>query len=214
MYIGIIAKLNGEKKGLAVRIGKIDHTIELLRELDGPSELSRPEPPDPIEQPDPEKPPRRKYNTRKIKKEKPQHIAGLRGPRKKASKFKGVSRDGPRKDGSRKWRAQYWDGKKQKPVSLGMFETELLAAAAYQDHDGNKAEAARLRSLDSGQSGRSQQKADIAEQADNNPDREKVKIVTIYICSHCNTEWNSKPDRCPHCDSASFKAKKVPADSV
>jgi len=216
-------------------IARIDETISCLRDLDGPSELVEPAVP---EKPDErtqlvQGPARRKYKKRKVSKKKtksarpkPEHIAGLRGPRKKASQYKGVSRDSPRKDGSRKWRAQYWDGKKQKPVSLGMFETELLAAAAYQDHAGNKAKAAEYRNLDRQQQGKQdnlnttpdairQRRADAAEQAENNPDRtEKVKMVTIWRCSHCKVETKSEPVRCNHCDSASFKTKRVPADSV
>jgi len=233
MYIGIIAKLNGEKKELSARIEKIDRTIVLLRELDGPSELSeqhRPPEREPLDPPD-ETPARRKYKKRKVKKPKPKHIAGLRGPRKKVSKYKGVSRDNPRKDGSRKWRAQYWDGVKKKPVSLGMFERELLAAAAYQDHEGNKAKAAEYRRLDKQQRKQAshdkqrrgaddkQQQADMAEQAENNPDREKVKSKKVkgkkyaYKCNNpaCGLEWQTKPSYCPGagCYGTSFKKIEV-----
>ena len=272
MHIGIIAKLNGEKTELSARIEKIDRAIILMRELDGPSELSEPDPPDEpglctkkcpvckgsdhhwledcddqgnpiyrckhcsatkpyeLDSPD-ETPARRKYKKRKVKKPKPKHIAGLRGPRKKVSKYKGVSRDNPRKDGSRKWRAQYWDGVKKKPVSLGMFERELLAAAAYQDHEGNKAKAAEYRRLDKQQRKQAshdkqrrgaddkQQQADMAEQAENNPDREKVKSKKVkgkkyaYKCNNpaCGLEWQTKPSYCPGagCYGTSFKKIEV-----
>jgi len=60
--------------------------------------------------------------------------------RKKTSEYKGVSKN---KDG--KFSAAYWDGANKKPVHLGVFRDELLAAAAFQDHIGNKKEAEKLR---------------------------------------------------------------------
>jgi len=55
------------------------------------------------------------------------------------SKYKGVS---PSKTPG-KFRVQFWDGKKN--IYLGSFDSELLAAAKYQDHIGNHKEAKRLR---------------------------------------------------------------------
>jgi len=43
-----------------------------------------------------------------------------------------------------KWRAQFWDKKKNKNIYLGTFDSELLAAAAVEEHKGNKKEAIRL----------------------------------------------------------------------
>ena len=63
-----------------------------------------------------------------------------RGPRSK-SRYKGVSK--AKKPG--KFRAQFWDKEKNKNKYLGTFDSELEAAAAYQDHIGNKKEAMRLR---------------------------------------------------------------------
>lgn len=54
-------------------------------------------------------------------------------------KYKGVSKS---KD---KFRAQFWDKVLNKVVHLGTFDSELLAAAAYQEHIGNIKEAKRLR---------------------------------------------------------------------
>jgi hypothetical protein len=58
--------------------------------------------------------------------------------RVKTSKYKGVSFE--KKTG--KWKASYWDG--NKPVYLGTFDYELLAAAAYQEKIGDPKEAKRL----------------------------------------------------------------------
>ena len=57
------------------------------------------------------------------------------------SEFKGVSASGT----PGKWRAMAWDKKQKKLIHLGTFDSELLAAAAYQDYSGNKKEAMRLR---------------------------------------------------------------------
>jgi len=143
-------------------------------------------------------------NERQASSDGPKHIPGLRGPREKASKYKGVSIAKPRKDGTQLWRAQSWENGKL--VSLGQFESDLLAAAAYAEHKGEQTEAERLRAL-AGQSS-----AGMTEQAENNPDR--ARQVTIYICAHCKNEWKSKPDRCPHCDGATFTPKKVDEDKV
>lgn len=70
------------------------------------------------------------------KKRTPQKAA--KADRKK-SKYKGVSRIG------KKWRAQIHDKIKNKNIHLGVFVSELLAAAAYQEYIGNTKEAKRLR---------------------------------------------------------------------
>lgn len=44
-----------------------------------------------------------------------------------------------------KFRVQFWDKKKNKNIYLGTFDSELMAAATYQEHIGNKKEARRLR---------------------------------------------------------------------
>ena len=216
MYIGIIAKLAYEKKELSAKIEKIDRTIVLLRELDGPSELS-----DPVvkKRDKPEKKNvRGPYKKRGITSRKAaeriagkavKHIAGHHGPLKKVSQHKGVSLCKKRKNGTQKWRVQYYDPSTRRIKSLGAYYSEIEAAAVYQDHIGNEVEAARLRALDK------QQTADMAEQKENNPDRVKAdKMVMVWVCSHCRIEWKSKPDSCPNCNSASFKPKKVDADSI
>jgi len=80
-----------------------------------------------------------KAENAKVKKgsiEKAEKIS--RRPRTK-SKYKGVSLSKT----SGKFRVQFWDGKKN--IYLGSFDSELLAAAKYQDHIGNHKEAKRLR---------------------------------------------------------------------
>ena len=76
-----------------------------------------------------------KKATKKLKAEK----SSRRGPRAR-SKYKGVS---PAKTAG-KFRASFWD-KEKGNVYLGTFNSELLAAAAYEEHIGNKKEAQRLR---------------------------------------------------------------------
>jgi len=76
-----------------------------------------------------------KKTTKKPKAEK----SSRRGPRAR-SKYKGVS---PSKTAG-KFRAAFWD-KEKGNVYLGTFNSELLAAAAYEEHIGNKKEAKRLR---------------------------------------------------------------------
>lgn len=61
-----------------------------------------------------------------------------RGPKAK-SKYKGVKAQG------KKFAGQCWDKVSKKVRHLGMFESELLAAAAVQEKLGNYGEARRLR---------------------------------------------------------------------
>lgn len=63
-----------------------------------------------------------------------------RGPRAK-SNYKGVS---PSKTPG-KFRVQFYDKKNKKNIGLGTFNSELLAAAAYQERAGNFKDARRLR---------------------------------------------------------------------
>ena len=56
------------------------------------------------------------------------------------SKYKGVSK--AIKSG--KFRAQFWDKEKNKNKYLGTFDSELEAAAAYQEHIGCHKEARRM----------------------------------------------------------------------
>jgi rubrerythrin len=204
MFDELIAELKSYKNKIYHQIIEIDKVIVTLDGLDRVDKQA--EPPKPVIVPKIKtgKKMRGKYKKRAAMSEEPKHIPGLRGPRKRASKYKGISPCKPRKDGTHLWRVQYWENGKNK--SLGQFESPELAGAAYAERTGDHAEAARLRAM----AGR--QKTDMAEQAENNPDR--ARRVTIYICTHCKTEWQSKPDSCPHCKSVTFNAQKVDADKV
>lgn len=69
-------------------------------------------------------------------KEKSQSPA-RRGPK---TKYKGVS---PAKKAG-KWRVCFWDKETNRSKYIGTFNSELQAAAAYEDHIGNHKEAQRL----------------------------------------------------------------------
>jgi len=56
------------------------------------------------------------------------------------TKYKGVSKAIT----PGKFRAQFWDKEKNKNKYLGTFDSELEAAAAYQEHIGNHKEARRM----------------------------------------------------------------------
>lgn len=152
-----------------------------------------------------------KHKKRKVE-TKVKHVAGLLGPKNQSSQYKGVKKSKkPYADGRDRFEVSFYNKQTQKLKYLGSFDNELLAAATYQERAGNKDEAKRLRSLTR------QQKADMAEQAENNQDKpepDAKKKVTIYVCSHCKLETKSKPIRCAQCDGASFKPQRVDADSV
>ena len=124
MHIGIIAKLNGEKKELSARIEKIDRTIILLRELDGPAELSEPAVP---------AKPKRVYKKRKVKSK----TAGLG-----TNRYKGVKAENPYKDGRPRYSANIHIPATKKIKYLGTFDSEEKAAAAYNQAAADMAEQA------------------------------------------------------------------------
>jgi len=124
----------------------------------------------------------------------------------KKSKYKGVRvNKTPYADGRTRYEAQHYDPATKKVKFLGCFDDELLAAAAFQEAAGNKDEAARLRSL------ARQSDADIAEQAENNPDRplHKKKKATIWICNNksCGIEYRTNPKKngCISCKGNDFR---------
>jgi len=145
-------------------------------------------------------------------------IKGKSGSRNPFSKYKGVTRGKPKKDGSITYRAHIWDGKQGKNLMIGTFDEELLAAAAVHDYKGNKEEAQRLRNLAATTSGiTKQQRADIQEQVDNNPDRpshpaKKKKSDTVYVCKRCGTEWEIKPKQCRGCGCDDFREVEKEAE--
>jgi len=122
---------------------------------------------------------------------------------RKTSQYKGVERLKPNKSGQVKYKTSYWEGKTKKNIYLGTYDSELEAAAACQDHIGDKDEAARLRSL------AKQQKADMTEQADNNPDRPGTGLKT-WKCTHCKLTFRhpTKPMSCINCKGATFTLDK------
>lgn len=88
-----------------------------------------------------------KPKVRKSKKAKPAtKTAGKKKPAKKTATKKKSEYKGVRPSG-KKWAAAYWDTVKKKPVSLGTYVVEEIAAAAVQDQLGNTKEAARLRQI-------------------------------------------------------------------
>jgi len=114
------------------------------------------------------------------------------------SKYKGVCLGRPKKDGSPRWRAQVWKDGRLK--SLGTFPTELEAAAAVAKAIGDTKEYLRLQGL------AKQGRADMAEQAENNPDRPKSKRKEkAWMCTRCHLTFKTKPTSCPGCRSASFR---------
>jgi len=143
-----------------------------------------------------------KKTTADSRKAKTKHIAGLRGPRKQFSQYKGVSQGRTKKDGTIIYRASGRAGKKT--IFLGSFSSEPQAAAAVADFKGDKDEAARLLDL------AKQQQADMAEQRENNPDRppakkRKGKTVLEYVCLRCGSKWDFKPKHCIGCQGVDFR---------
>ncbi|MCJ7778854.1 MAG: hypothetical protein MUP16_11145 [Sedimentisphaerales bacterium] len=123
---------------------------------------------------------------------------------RKKSQYKGVSPTKPTLAGVVHYNSVIWDGKKKKAISLGVYDSEIEAAAVYQDHIGNKAKAAEYRRMDKQPSDDTQRKADMQEQAENNPDRPGRVKKKIYICKNkaCKLEWQSRPAVCPGCHSS------------
>ena len=115
--------------------------------------------------------------------------------KRNTSQYKGVERLKPNKSGQVKFKVSWWDGKTKKNIYLGTYDSELIAAAAYQDYIGNEAEAAELRAKDKHFT------ADMAEQQENNPDRPldgadrhnlKRSGKTYWVCKRCGLEYQNK----------------------
>ena len=130
----------------------------------------------------------------------------------KKSKYKGVRvNKTPYADGRTRYEAQHYDPATKKVKFLGCFDDELLAAAAFQEDAGNKDEAARLRALAKQPRDDTQRKADLKEQAENNPDRplHKKKKATIWICNNksCGIEYRTNPKKngCISCKGNDFR---------
>lgn len=121
----------------------------------------------------------------------------------KSSQFKGVKKEKKSyADGRPRFTVNYHDRQKGKIKYLGTFDNEYLAAAKYQDHIGNKKEAKRLRSL------AKQQRLDMAEQAENNPDRPTKPKMKKWKCKHCGLEvkYPTKPKiGCIKCNNSAYE---------
>ena len=142
------------------------------------------------------------YNKRAVKAEakKQSPKAGTKTGKRKKSQYKGVSPMKPLRSGKIRYQAVYWDGEEKKSRTIGAYDREIEAAAVYQDHIGNKDEANRLRALDK------QDRADMGEQKENNPDRPGSKLKT-WECTSCKFTFKhpTKPTSCINCKGASFK---------
>ncbi len=101
----------------------------------------------------------------------------------KKSKYKGVVPI-DYADGSKRYRANFWDAKRKKSTHIGNYDNELEAAAAVQCALGNAEEAERL-----------------WPQAKIPP---KKSVEKYYRCKHCKLETRIKPVQCMSCNSASF----------
>lgn len=109
----------------------------------------------------------------------------------KKSKYKGVTL---KKNG--KWDAVWWDGKNKRCVTVGTgFETDILAAACYQAHIGNRDEAERL--------------CGLQEPAGN--EIEQLKGPVTYMCSRCGESYDQKPNICIKCDSCAIEEVRLDA---
>ena len=118
-------------------------------------------------------------------------------PKLRKTKHKGVYAGRIRKDGTQMWLVACWDSMKQKNVKLGSFTSELEAAAvAKRFYEQAK-----------------QRQADMAEQAENNPDRpgpkkRNKKTKTVWVCKRCGVKWDFKPKNCTYCQNDDFCEKE------
>lgn len=148
------------------------------------------EPPTVLESPDKRDPYARTEPSRtssQNQKETKKAPLGSRKRRDSTSEFAGVRRAGNYRDGRPRYEASY-KNEKGKKVYIGRSDNEFLAAAIYQEHIGNKQEAARLRAL-------------VAEDRELNPDkpldgaaRHEAKRAgkTIWVCKRCGLEYLSE----------------------
>ena len=112
-----------------------------------------------------------------------------RGGGPPSSQFKGVKKlKKGYADGRDRWYASWRNPQTKKQEYLGSFDNEYLAAAAWFERDGDKAEAKRLRAL-------------VKEHQELNPDRPldgaarhdaKRQGKTIFVCKRCGLEYQSK----------------------
>lgn len=127
--------------------------------------------------------------------------AGKAKKRKGKSNYKGVSRLG------KKWRAQVYDKVLGKSVHLGSYDSELLAAAAYQEHIGNKKEAKRLRN----EYKEGNCMPERHDDADTSEKIEQLKGPVTYMCSQCGESYEKNPKICRKCDSGAIEPVRLQA---
>lgn len=198
-----IEELNGSMEQLHRKLVDIRICIATLERMVGCEEKEQEQK---QERPAPEQ---SETKTQKQKVED-ESTASRKGPRNPSSRFKGVKKNKkPYKDGRARFEVTFYNKKKSQSEYLGSFDNEYLAAARYQERDGNKVEAQRLRKLadqdgdDQARPGdmAKQRRADRAEQEENNRDRptdKKKKTVTIYVCNLCGLEYQ-KRGQCAGC---------------
>jgi len=190
-----ILQLTDRKQLLLDQVERIDNCIDTLRQVLGSGK-------EPAETKTPARPVEPKPPVIKSRKS-PKSTSKKKASNRKTSQYKGVERLKPNKSGQVKYKASYWDGKNKKNIYLGTHDSDLLAAAAYQDNIGNEAGARDLRAL------AKQQKSDMAEQAENNQDRPKdQKKMKKWRCKHCGLEVRH-PKRpsigCIRCNNSSYE---------
>jgi len=172
----IILFLEEKRRILIDNLKDIDNCVTVLTKLfNDTREPQQPKAEKPVQQTVPDK-----------------RLKGQRGRGK--NKYKGVQPLRPLKDGTQRWRARVWDGRKKTNVTIGDFDTPELASNAYKNYKADKIKKD------------AQTKADMQEQAENNPDRPGTKMK-VWICTHCKLEhkYPTQPTRCARCDGATFK---------
>ena len=128
---------------------------------------------------------------------------GLRTRKSGSSQYTGVTKLPPLRDGTIRWRAQWWEGKTVHVI--GRYDSELLAAAAVAEQRGDYGEARRLRDLAAVDAANEQ------EQRENNPDRppkpKRKEAGGVWECRKCCRQHiaASRPAKCEICGSEALK---------
>ena len=131
------------------------------------------------------------------------------GPENPSSQYLGVTVKTLRGD-KKKYHAQiYRDGINK---YLGRHNSEELAAAAVQEHLGNKQEADRLRQLAANKGAHytnAEEASRLRKLAEQKTDQEIRQLkqeneVTAWDCKDCGQGYRYKPDQCGKCNGTSF----------
>ena len=213
-----IEQLEEKRLALSAHIARIETTITTLKELlDIPAESQEPKDPQHPQQPEEPQQPKEQLpviipeqpilRSRSVgSKAKTKKTSTGKITRSKKSKYKGVSPI-KLKSGEFRYIVVKWNGKTRKNERLGAYDSELLAAAAYEAHVGNIIEARRLRKQDEKIRNTPVNPADLQEQIENNPDRSIGRKLgtTIYVCKRCGVKYEVKPKQCTHCMCDDFR---------